>query len=159
MSWDVLLLNVPDNIKSQNDLPADFKSTLGITTDILSTLSAIAPEIDLHDPTWGVLEGDGFSIEFNIGRNNPIESIMLHVRGSNEAITTIERICKKTGWRALDTSTGNFIEFNQNPEKGLEQWRSYRNQVVKSLQDKGEKTLADEKIVLSPQKKWWQFWK
>ena len=136
MSWDVLLINVPDKMKSPNDLPDDFKSTLGITADVHSTLSNIVPEIDLHDPAWGNLKGDGFSIEFNIGKNNPVESIMLHVRDSNGAITIIEHICKKTGWRALDTSTGNFIDFNQNPERGFEQWRSYRNQVAKSLQNK-----------------------
>jgi hypothetical protein len=139
MSWDVLLMNVPDNLKSSNDLPDDYKSNLGIGVNILPTLSSIVPEIDLHDPTWGELEGDGFSIEFNIGKDDPVDTIMLHIRGGNGAINVIEHICEKTGWRALDTSIGKFIDFNQSPEKGFELWRGYRNRVVESFKVKAKK--------------------
>ena len=133
MSWDILLMNVSDNIKSSNDLPHDFKSNLGISADVLSILSRIVPEIDLHDPMWGTLEGDGFLIEFNIGDQEPITSITLHIRGSDNAVDIVKRICTNTGWRAIDFSTGNFIDFENNPENGLHVWRTYKNQIVKPL--------------------------
>jgi hypothetical protein len=109
MSWDVLLLSVPPGIATVDDSPEDFASELGPRAQVLSTLAALFPDLDLSDPTWGILAGDDFAIEFNIGDGDPVETIMLHVRGSNSTIHAIHYICERTGWRAFDTSTGDLL--------------------------------------------------
>jgi hypothetical protein len=162
-----MLMSVAPDIVTAEDFPDDFTSELGPQSQVLSTLAAILPHLDLTDPTWGRLDDDGFSIEFNIGDRDPVDAIMLHVRGGDSAIRVIQHVCEHTGWRALDTSTGDFIDSAQDPTKGLRQWRTFRDQVVTSLEAEGKEVITDAKVggigvdakVVTPKKKkWWQFW-
>lgn len=162
-------MNVPPEIVTRDDFPEDFSSELGPRSEVLSTLIAILPGLDLTDPTWGILEENDFSIEFNIGDDDPLDTLMLHVRGGDSAIHAIHHICEHTGWRAFDTTTGDFIDFAEDPAKGLRQWRASRNQVVASLEAEGKEVITDAKIgrirvdaietTKPKKKKWWQFWK
>jgi hypothetical protein len=146
MSWDVILIDMPSGIVTIDDLPKDFSPELGPRTHVLSTIATMLPDLDLTDPAWGILDGDDFSIEFNIGDGDPITDIMLHVRGGDDAIHVIQHICEHTGWRAFDTSTGDLIDFAQDPTAGLRQWRAYRDRVVASLKAEGKKVITDAKV-------------
>lgn len=160
LSWDVLLMQVPSNILRSQDLAKNFRSQLGPRPEILSILTQICPGIDFSDPGWGIFEGNDFSIEFNLGDTDPVESVMLHVRGSDNVISIIRNICEYTGWRALDTSIGDFIDFDRNPTTGLQQWRTFRDRVFASLETEGEKVARDARVsTLEKKKRWWQFWK
>ncbi|MEZ4705755.1 MAG: hypothetical protein R3A44_01035 [Caldilineaceae bacterium] len=159
MSWDVILMNVPSNVRSISELE-DELPILGSKIEVLSILSSALPSINLSDPTWGVMDGDNFSIEFSIGDKDPIQTIMLFVRGSDDAVRVIEKVCQYSGWRALDTSLGDFISFEENPAAGLQQWRAYRNQVFASLGESGEVSEKGVRLTISRAKqKWWQFWR
>jgi hypothetical protein len=169
MSWDVILMRVPSDIVTIDDFPKDFSSELGPRSEVLPTLANILPELDLTDPAWGILDGEGFSIEFNIGDGDPIETIILHARGSDSAIKAIQQICEYTGWRAIDTGTGDLINFSKNPAAGLRQWRSYRDQTAASLRAEGKEVVTDAvidgigvdiiEIPKTEKKRWWQFWR
>ena len=159
MSWDVILMNVPSNIESSAEIEEDLP-VLGSKTEVLSMLSNTLPSIVLSDPTWGILDGDSFSIEFNIGDEDPVHTIMLHVRGSDDVIEVIDRICQYSRWRALDTSTGDFMNFSKNPAAGLQQWRAFRDQVFASLGEDGEVPEKGVRLTITDtKKKWWQFWR
>jgi hypothetical protein len=61
----------------------------------------------------GILDREDFSIEFSIGgAADEVDCIMLHVRGEDKCLDAIEKLCKYTGWYALDISTMNIIDFN-----------------------------------------------
>ncbi|GAA3005703.1 hypothetical protein GCM10020229_16960 [Kitasatospora albolonga] len=46
----------------------------------------------------------------NIGSDDPVESIMLHVRGTGyDALTAVFRIADAVGCRVLDISEGTFL--------------------------------------------------
>ena len=48
-----------------DELPEDFSSELGLQSQVLATITAILPDLDLTDPRWGILRNKDFSIEFN----------------------------------------------------------------------------------------------
>lgn len=82
MSWDVLLLPLPADIASIEDLPADHEPPpIGSRSNIHKALRSAAGDVDLTDPTWGELLGPTWVIEVGIGERDPVESVMLHVRG------------------------------------------------------------------------------
>lgn len=138
MSWDLLLLNVPLDIISAKDIPGDFDAVVGPKPEILSVLRKICPDIDLTDPNWGVLRRDDFSIEFNLGNGDPLRAIGLAVRGGDRAIRIIQKICEKTGCRAVDFATGEFIDFDFDPAQGLREWRQYRDRVIVQKKSDGK---------------------
>ena len=114
MSWDVLLLNLPDDITSAQDIPDDYAprplGPLGPLHEILAAVSRAEPSADLSDPTWGDLTGPTWSIELNIGSDDPVDSIMLHVRGSgDDVLPSVFRLAGAFGCKVLDCSSGDLI--------------------------------------------------
>ena len=172
MSWDVLLLRVPDGCASIAELPDDFVGEpLGAPEQIVDALRRALPSIDLSDRTWGVLEADDYSIEFNIGRDEPCTAVMLHVRGPESVIVPIEAVCDQTGWSAFDTSTGARIDFAADPARGLRSWIAFRAKAGIAGPLKGisiplpmtnpsslHATPAASAIA-ARKKKWWHFWR
>lgn len=162
-------MNVPPDIVRAQDIPENFSSTLGPQPQVLSVIAAILPGLDLSDPAWGILDGQDFSIEFNIGCSDPVDTIMLHVRGGEAAIDPIRHICEHTGWRALDLNIGDFINFSGDPAAGLQKWRDHRDRLAASLQAEGKVVVKDIRVcgkrldmiaMEDPKRrKWWQFWK
>jgi hypothetical protein len=162
ISWDVLLLSLSPNVTCPSEIPDDLVSNLGARAEIVSILKTTYPQMDLTDPGWGILEGNDFGIEFNIGEDDPISSIMLHVRGGKSAIDAIQRVCQNTGWRALDMTTGEFMDFSTNSSARKRQWRGYMGSTAVSIEmedDVDANGSSAEPSQPAPAKKWWQFWK
>ncbi|RFS86769.1 hypothetical protein D0T12_00265 [Actinomadura spongiicola] len=130
MSWDVLLMRAPAEVSGMDDLPRDFAPhPIGSLPDALGRLESELPEVDLSDPEWGVIEGPIWSIELNIGREDPLEAVMLHVRGGgDDVLTVILRIGQVLGCRALDTSTGDFLA--EGRTEGWRAFQQYRDRVT-----------------------------
>lgn len=140
MSWDVLLLNLPPGIETIDQVPDDFDVNLGPLQAVLTALNQVFDgQIDLRDKTWGMLEGERYSIEFNIGSKDPCGSIMLHVRGEDSAIEPIKALCVHTGWSAFDTSSGELVDFHGDAAVGLRTWREWKERVLPGAPIKGVK--------------------
>jgi hypothetical protein len=134
MSWDVILMRWPAGFSSVNDLgDALDPSPLGPRRHVVAALRDAFPEMDFKDETWGLLQGKGFSVEFNVGSEDICQGVMLHVRGNDRALEAVRRAVECLGVRALDTSTGSCIEFDRDPSLGLRQFRAYREKVVQKL--------------------------
>ena len=131
MSYIVVLFNLPAHVLSIRDMPQDSDANpLGPRVAILTLLTHLFPDADLSDPTWVRLERDGFVIEFMVGAADPVESLGLRIHGSDQAIEVARVLCEYTGWRAYDTSLGDFIAFDDNPVEALGAWRQYRGRVI-----------------------------
>ncbi|MCK9868189.1 hypothetical protein MRI28_00705 [Nocardiopsis dassonvillei] len=130
MSWDVLLTSAPAEAKSVDDIPkGEGTGSIAPLPRLLATLREAFPEADLSDPAWGHLrdEEQGWSMELNIGAEDPVRTVMLHVRGG-DAVPAILRMAQVLGCRALDCSTGDFLR--EDGGDGWESFREYRDQVL-----------------------------
>lgn len=84
MSWDVVLMRLPADVTSVHEIPADYTpDPLGRRDDVRAAVTQACPEADLSDPAWGELSGPTWSVELNIGSEDPVDSIMLHIRGGS----------------------------------------------------------------------------
>jgi hypothetical protein len=136
MSWDVFAQNFPD-VASAEDVPDDFEpAPLGPRDALIARMIEAVPGADFSDPSWGLVEQDGWSIEINIGEEAECDSFALHVRGGGDgAIETVAAILDATGVRAIDAQTGEFFELEAARESfGL--WQDFRDKVVREHQPK-----------------------
>ncbi|MBK3580747.1 hypothetical protein JHN63_44635 [Streptomyces sp. MBT65] len=130
MSWDVLLCHLPDDITSMQDIPDDYSPPpLGRQHEVLAAVTRAEPEADLSDPTWGDLSGPTWSVELNIGSEDPVDSVMLHIRGSgDDVLASVFRLASALGCKALDCSTGDLIT-PQGPS-GWHAFQEFRDRVI-----------------------------
>ncbi|MFI9617244.1 hypothetical protein ACIHCM_37320 [Streptomyces sp. NPDC052023] len=129
MSWDVLLLRLPDNVTSVHEIPGDHASSpLGRLHDVLAAVAKAVPDADLSDPTWGELLGPTWSMELNIGDEDPVDSIMLHIRGSgDDVLAPVFRLAETLGCKVLDCAEGDLITAGQT--SGWQAFQQFRDRV------------------------------
>ncbi|MDR0525812.1 MAG: hypothetical protein LBG90_08090 [Spirochaetaceae bacterium] len=96
----------------------------------INEIKKIFPYINSNDENWLILDEETFSIEFNVGEDDPINNIMLHVRGEDEALKAIGLVCKKINLQAFDTTESKIIDFDKETNEGFTQWREYKNNVL-----------------------------
>lgn len=108
MSGDVLLMRLPADVTSVHEIPADYTpDPLGRRDDVRAAVTQACPEADLSDPAWGELSGPTWSVELNIGSEDPVDSIMLHIRGSGGDVVTDDfRLAEALRCKMLDCANG-----------------------------------------------------
>jgi hypothetical protein len=148
MSWDVMIFNLraktPPPLEQLQE--SDF-DPLGPAVDVRQRISALLTGVDWSDPTWGIYEGDGFSIEFSVGNDDPIAHMCLHVRGGGDAIAAIIRFARPLGWSALDCSASEFLDLDNPSQAGWEGFQAYRDRVIKQYrgEDTGSSTVETDR--------------
>jgi hypothetical protein len=131
MSWDVVIMRFPEGFDGDfEEIPDDWEPENLFTQNYFEEeIKKVFPNI-IGDKTWMTLNAETFSIEFNIGGDDPVNSITLHIRGGDEAIQVIGTICKKFNCQALDTTECKLIDFDKETNEGFTQWRAYKDKVM-----------------------------
>ena len=123
MSWDVMIFGGdPEQFTNEETAPS-----LGDAADVRTKISRSLPEVDWTDPAWGVLEGDGWSIEFNHKTDGIADELMLHVRGGGDPIGAIVKLCRDNGWVAYDTTADAVIDLAAPWTRSWEEFQAFRD--------------------------------
>ena len=130
MSWDVLYLNY------HGDPPKDLRSdddgldVLGSAEDVHAAIARTLPDVNWSDPVWGMYMGNGFTLEFNTGNGDPVQAIMVHVRGGGDPIPTLLQVAAPNKWSLYDCSMGEFIDPEHPSGEGWEGFQAFRDKIV-----------------------------
>jgi hypothetical protein len=94
-------MRMPLGAADVSQIPDDFElPVLGSAAEVRERIHQVLQAVDWDDPEWGRLEGMGWSMELNLGRDDPADSLMLHVRGGGDgAVEAVQ------WWRARSTPT------------------------------------------------------
>jgi hypothetical protein len=132
MSWDVFVQDIPQSIRSVDEIPSNFQpASIGRRTELISRILEVVPFADFSDPTWGRIDSTAFSIEVNIGEKDPVCSFTFHARGDEMAAEVIAEILLHLGLRAFDPQApSGLFELEFDPAVGLRKWRAYRDSIM-----------------------------
>jgi hypothetical protein len=128
MSWDVLIMPADSRQSSEGAKP----QSLGDAAQVRAKISKTFPAVNWKDPALGVLQGNGWTIEFNHQATGKTDSIMLNVRGGGDPIASIVKLCKDNGWAAWDGSSGELLNLDAPSAKSWQEFQGYRDQVIAS---------------------------
>jgi len=118
--------------QSLHDVPKDWvPNPLGDATVIRSAIAGTLPDTDWSNPSWGLSAGPGFSFEFNIQSEGPVDAFTIHVRGSGDPLPAIVSLCRANGWVAFDYSTGELLDLSNPSNESWERFQAYRDRIVK----------------------------
>lgn len=123
-------MDLPNDVASVADIPDDFQpEPLGERAALIAAIRDVAPSADFTDPAWGELVTPAFVIEFNMGSEEVVDSMMLHVRGGGPVVDFIDALLTHLGRRAIDCTEGEFFNSPASGES-LRAWQAYRDRVV-----------------------------
>ncbi|MGH3390271.1 MAG: hypothetical protein ACRDOO_15490 [Actinomadura sp.] len=110
---------------------------IGTRAHVHQALRAELPgaDLDLDDPTWGLLSGPSWGIELGIGEVEPVESVMLHVRGGGDVLPVISQIASALDCRPYDCSTGDLLA--EHDTSSWQVFQGFRDSAVSSPPDDG----------------------
>ena len=129
MSWDIFAVNVPLVFESIEEIPPDFKpKPLGNRSAVIARIKRIAPTANFSDPSSGLIEKDGWSIELNMGDDEICEDFAFHVRGDgDEAVEVVGRILDALGIRGFNPQTGKLFVAGPSAIASFNAWRALRD--------------------------------
>ena len=130
MSWDICIQEIPGDIGSLDDIPNDFRPRpLGLRSEVIARIKQTLPQADFSNPSWGVLDQPGFSIEFSMGSADVCDGFTLHVRGGGVAVATIARLLDHLKLRGIDLQIPDFFS-PEAAEASFRDWQAYRDRVI-----------------------------
>ena len=130
MSWDVVILaEAPPEKAGGGEL-----DPLGTADEVRQRVSAALPEVDWSDPEWGLLRGDGGTIEFGVNDTGQDDLMMLEVRGGGDPVAAIANLCNANDWVALDTSTDELIDLENPSGDSWREFQAFRDMALESTE-------------------------
>lgn len=131
VSWDLYVMRLPKGISTMDDIAKDFRpAPLGRRDELIGKITALVPDADFSDPSWGLIDGPGYSVEVNIGKEDLVDSIALHVRGGDLVIGLIADLLDRLDAGAVDPQSDSGIFHRDEAIESLGRWRAYRDRVV-----------------------------
>ncbi len=125
-------MDLPLGAKTVAEISNDYRpNPLGPRSELIDRIRKMLPDANFKDPTWGIFDGPGFSIEFNKGSKEICDSFMLHVRGGGSAMTVVGRLLQHLAVRGIDCQTGDFFVHDA-AEESFAKWQTFRDQVVRA---------------------------
>ncbi|MDF2593188.1 MAG: hypothetical protein K0S75_2654 [Clostridia bacterium] len=131
MSKTIIIMDAPNSAISIEQLGDENQYFLGAFGEVITALKQTFPESDFSDPTNIAASTDKGKINIEIAKHTPVQSFMMSLE-KDEAMELVQKLCRRTKWRALDTDTGQFIDIKNNSNINREE-----NNI----------------------KSWWKFWK
>ncbi len=133
MSWDIWVVAAETPPPPVAQMPDDWEGVpFGSLKEVREIITTHLPGTDWSDVAWGTYESPGYSLEFNIGEEDPCSSFMIHVRGGGEVVSIIEKLATIPDWCVMDTSQGEWWHHNQDKEKGWKSFQEYRDYITRT---------------------------
>ena len=130
MSWDIFAVRLPEGLNDVADIPDDFSAPVFASqAEVISAVLDVAPDADFTDPTWGEVNGPGFSVEVNVSKD-PCDSFAFHVRGSDSAIGFVAAVLERLGIQAFDPQSDTGIFDASSATTSMAEWREFRDRSI-----------------------------
>ncbi len=113
MSWIVSLVKLNRDVQHLEEVEEADVIPLGTKAEILSLLRKWFPDADFHSVDWISFHGRDEVTEIIIsGANELADDEMISSIGfRNPSYRLLRDVCRKMGWKAIDPSDGEFLDF------------------------------------------------
>jgi hypothetical protein len=115
MSWDVLLQKFPQKTARPEEAPDDhLPPAVGSRAEVAAAVRKLFRNAEVASDSFITISCTAFAIEISLGDEEPCSQLLLHVHDDHAAATQgILRLADHFGMRAIDCSSGEFIEAGQ----------------------------------------------
>ena len=111
MNKTIIIMDAPDTAAGIEEIGEENPFFLGAFGEVIGVLKRNFPDADFSDPTDIGINTEYGTIKIQISKHTPVQNFTVTL-DDEKAVEQLQRLCSKTGWRALDTETGRFIDSN-----------------------------------------------
>ncbi|MBK9579504.1 MAG: hypothetical protein IPO40_20735 [Fibrobacteres bacterium] len=135
MSWDLILMKVPQEIESYEELDEDYiYPEIGTDEAIRKVIAALFPDADVATPGSVDLDIGGHVFEISYDSEDEITNIYLNLHdGSKESLEAIYKLSAALNCRAFDMTEGEFLQIGDEVASGFVKWNESLEQVQRIL--------------------------
>jgi hypothetical protein len=147
MSWDLFVMRLPKGLTNIEELPPDHVAKpLGKRASLIRKLHALVPGLEFDEAGGATVAKPRLgSIEITLGRDDPVQSVMLAVRGSKHVIPMVAAIVDALGGRAVDATSPSGLFDPKTAGKSLGSVKAYAGKVVASARKTRKKSAAKKR--------------
>lgn len=145
MSWDLFIMRLPDGLKSTEDIPEDFEPpVLGTLKEVHDSLCEVLPGLPLENGV-AAIEVEGGSVEIYVGEDDPVQSVMLCVRGEEPVLDVVNALVEVLGGQALDAGSESGVYDPAHAAESLRGFNEYMAQIEAAEREAEGKRSSDGK--------------
>lgn len=131
MTWDVLLLRLPEGTASLRELPADFAPIpLGPRDLIARALSDALPALEPLDASLAVVREEDFVVELELGPGTILDHVLVHVLGSDAAYGVLRTSATALGASAVDCESDEVLDLEAPTSPSLRSWQARFDEIA-----------------------------
>jgi hypothetical protein len=120
MSWEIFVVKFAGDFTSVNEAAEDeHLLDLGSLEAVTAAVTAVFPETDWTEPGWGSWKDGEQTVGFDIGNENPVETLALHIEADDSIVAKVLQLCADNGWHAAESGDGEFLDALADPAEGL----------------------------------------
>jgi hypothetical protein len=143
MSWDVIVFAATTDARSDGSGVAVFEDgwepdDIGPRAEVQHAISQVYDQTSWSDPSWGVLEGGTYSLEFGLRDDATVKTFGIYGRGA--ATGAVLHLLEVTGWQGLDLQTGKWLSATDDPDEGRRGYQALLDRAVASHGASARKT-------------------
>jgi hypothetical protein len=139
MSWDLFIMRLPEGLKSTEDIPEDFEPpALGTLKEVHASLCEVLPELPLENGI-AAIEVEGGSVEIYVGEDDPVQSVMLCIRGEEPVLDVVNALVEVLGGQALDAGSESGVYDPAHAAESLRGFNEYAAQFEATERKSGGK--------------------
>jgi hypothetical protein len=131
LSWDVILMPVPPGVERMADVPEDHRAApLGTHDEVMARLRDALPGVVFSEASRGLVRGEDYSLELNLGTGALVKAVIAHVQGGEAALPAIRRAAEALGVSALHCGSGALLRFDASTVEDVRRWTAEFERLV-----------------------------
>jgi len=131
MPWDVFIVRLPQGTRRLEDLPSGYwPPQFEPSVELTARLRGI-PNMELVDDAFGVVRTPDYVVEIDLSIPTRVH---LQIEGTDASLETVRAITRALDAVAIDTTTGEAIDWNGDPSSGLRRSRA-RQELLDDVAD------------------------
>lgn len=129
LGLDIIAMDFPKEAKVPTDIPKGWAPpVIGNRQVMVDRIKKANPVIKFSDLVSGILIGDDFALQIDLGKEEECSRICFTARGNEKAVGAALEVLQLFEIRGIECANTSFLDLDPESPAALRKWREYLDQ-------------------------------